>query len=75
MQGVGIPCFLGGMARGLLGRNSSIQFRQCRRDALKEADVVILAGADCVIRLSVHVDVTDVDLVKYMYNAMHSQFN
>ena len=32
------------MARGLLGRNSPIQFRQCRRDALKQADLVILAG-------------------------------
>ena len=32
------------MARGLLGRNSAIQLRQCRKDALKEADVVILAG-------------------------------
>jgi hypothetical protein len=39
-----IPCFLGGMARGLLGRNSEIQMRHCRKDALKEADVVILAG-------------------------------
>lgn len=41
---MGIPCFLGGMTRGLLGRNSSIQARQKRRDALKEADVVVLAG-------------------------------
>jgi len=44
LQDIGIPSFLGGMARGLLGRNSSIQFRHCRRDALKEADLVILAG-------------------------------
>jgi len=34
------------MARGLLGQNSEIQFRQCRKDALKEADVVILAGIE-----------------------------
>ena len=32
------------MARGLLGKNSPIHIRQRRRDALKEADVVILAG-------------------------------
>lgn len=41
---MGIPCFLGGMARGMLGKNSPFQFRQCRKDALKEADLVILAG-------------------------------
>jgi acetolactate synthase-like protein len=39
-----IPCFLGGMTRGLLGRNNAIQFRHCRKDALKEADVVLLIG-------------------------------
>lgn len=43
-QELGIPCFLGGMARGLLGRNSNLHIRQRRRDALKEADLVILAG-------------------------------
>jgi len=32
------------MSRGLLGKASKIQMRQCRKDALKEADVVILAG-------------------------------
>ena len=32
------------MARGLLGKNSKLHIRQRRRDALKEADVVILAG-------------------------------
>lgn len=43
-QDMGIPCFLGGMARGLLGRYSPIQARQKRGEALKEADVVIMAG-------------------------------
>lgn len=43
-QALGVPCFLGGMARGLLGRNSDLHIRQRRRDALKEADLVILAG-------------------------------
>ena len=32
------------MTRGLLGRNSPIQMRQKRREALREADLVILAG-------------------------------
>ena len=44
MQNMGVPCFLGGMSRGLLGRYSDIQIRQKRGEALKEADVVILAG-------------------------------
>ena len=49
---MGIPCYLGGMTRGLLGRNSSIHIRQRRRDALKEADVIVLAGAVTDFRLS-----------------------
>ncbi|ELU06807.1 hypothetical protein CAPTEDRAFT_171517 [Capitella teleta] len=51
LETIGIPCFLGGMARGLLGRKSALQMRQQRRDALKEADVVILAGSVCDFRL------------------------
>ncbi len=41
---LGIPTFLGGSARGLLGRHSDIQFRHKRSAALKEADVVLVAG-------------------------------
>ncbi|XP_068098868.1 2-hydroxyacyl-CoA lyase 2 [Hyperolius riggenbachi] len=52
LESLGIPCFLGGMARGMLGRNSPIHIRQNRRDALKDADVVILAGTVCDFRLS-----------------------
>ncbi|CAH3167279.1 unnamed protein product [Porites lobata] len=52
LEELGIPCFLGGMARGLLGRNSNLHIRQRRRDALKEADLVILAGTVCDFRLS-----------------------
>lgn len=49
---LGIPVYLGGMARGLLGKNSPLQMKQNRREALKEADLVILAGAVCDFRLS-----------------------
>ncbi|XP_013399921.1 acetolactate synthase-like protein [Lingula anatina] len=52
VESLGIPCFLGGMSRGLLGRNSPIHIRQKRRDALREADVIIMAGAVCDFRLS-----------------------
>ncbi|XP_006804715.1 2-hydroxyacyl-CoA lyase 2 isoform X1 [Neolamprologus brichardi] len=52
LEDLGIPCFLGGMCRGLLGKDSPIHIRQNRRDALKEADVVVLAGTVCDFRLS-----------------------
>ncbi|XP_070794395.1 2-hydroxyacyl-CoA lyase 2 isoform X4 [Pituophis catenifer annectens] len=52
LEELGIPCFLGGMARGMLGKNSPIHIRQNRREALKEADLVILAGTVCDFRLS-----------------------
>ncbi|XP_062504256.1 2-hydroxyacyl-CoA lyase 2-like [Corticium candelabrum] len=51
VESLGVPCFLAGMARGLLGKNSKLHIRQRRRDALKEADVVILAGTVCDFRL------------------------
>ena len=51
VEKLGIPVYLGGMCRGLLGRNSKIQMRQNRREALKDADVVILAGTVCDFRL------------------------
>uniref|UniRef100_A0A0M3KKF4 Acetolactate synthase-like protein (inferred by orthology to a C. elegans protein) n=1 Tax=Anisakis simplex TaxID=6269 RepID=A0A0M3KKF4_ANISI len=49
VQALSIPVYLGGMARGLLGNKSDIQMRFSRRDALKEADLVILAGIAIVI--------------------------
>ena len=54
---MGIPCFLGGMTRGLLGRNSSIQFRHCRKDALKEADVVLLIGLIFLSKLLIDINI------------------
>lgn len=44
LEGLGLPTFLAGMARGLLGRESAIQFRHKRSAALKEADLVLVAG-------------------------------
>lgn len=46
-----IPTWLGGVARGLLGRESEIQFRHKRGAALKEADLVIVAGFPFDFRL------------------------
>jgi acetolactate synthase-like protein len=48
---LGVPTFLGGSSRGLLGRTSDIQFRHKRGAALKEADVVVVAGFPFDFRL------------------------
>ncbi|MFW6096475.1 MAG: thiamine pyrophosphate-binding protein [Chloroflexota bacterium] len=53
-QGVlrlGIPTFLSGMARGLLGSHA-LHVRHRRSKALKEADLIILAGVPCDFRLN-----------------------
>lgn len=48
---LGIPVYLSGMARGLLGREHPLQLRHQRRAALREADCVLLAGVPCDFRL------------------------
>jgi acetolactate synthase-1/2/3 large subunit len=48
---LGIPVYLSGMARGLLGRDSPLQLRHQRRQALRDADCVVLAGVPCDFRL------------------------
>ncbi len=52
LEKLGVPCFLGGMSRGYLGRNSPLHIRQKRSVVLKDADVVICAGAVADFRLS-----------------------
>lgn len=44
VESLGMPTWLGGTARGLLGRESPLQFRHARGKALKEADVVVVCG-------------------------------
>lgn len=48
----GIPLFLTGMARGLTGADHPLQFRHNRTQALKEADLIIIAGMPCDFRLN-----------------------
>ncbi|HEX3121991.1 MAG TPA: thiamine pyrophosphate-binding protein [Rhodanobacteraceae bacterium] len=47
----GLPVYLSGMARGLLGRNGPHQCFHQRRKALREADCVVLAGVPSDFRL------------------------
>ena len=48
---IGAPVYLSGAARGLLGHEHPNGMRHSRRRALKEADVVLLAGVPCDFRL------------------------
>ncbi|XP_058677425.1 2-hydroxyacyl-CoA lyase 2 [Ammospiza caudacuta] len=52
LQSLGVPCYLGGAARGLLPPECPLALRQNRREALRDADLVLLAGTVCDFRLS-----------------------
>ncbi|MGD9301480.1 MAG: thiamine pyrophosphate-binding protein [Desulfobacterales bacterium] len=49
---LGIPVYLTGMARGLMGRLHPMQVRHQRKKALQKADLVIIAGMPCDFRLN-----------------------
>lgn len=51
IEKLGVPAYLSGMSRGLLGKEHPLLFRHRRRDAIKGADLVILAGVPCDFRL------------------------
>jgi len=51
VEALGVPVYLSGMARGLLGRDHPLQLRHRRKEALREADLVLLAGTPCDFRL------------------------
>lgn len=51
VEKLGIPTYLSGTARGLLGSGHTLQLRHGRRNALKKADLVVLAGVPCDFRL------------------------
>jgi acetolactate synthase-like protein len=48
---LGAPVFLGGMARGLLGRSHELQLRHNRGAALKRADAIVVCGFPFDFRL------------------------
>ena len=52
LERIGVPVYCTGMARGLMGRTHPLQLRHQRRAALREADLVILAGMPCDFRLN-----------------------
>jgi len=51
VETLGMPTWLGGMSRGLLGRTHPVQFRHARGKSLKDADVVVISGFPFDFRL------------------------
>ncbi len=51
IERIGMPVYLSGMARGLMGPAHPLHRRHQRRKALREADVVVLAGVPSDFRL------------------------
>jgi len=51
IERLGIPVYLSGMARGLMGLSHPLHRRHQRRKALREADLVLLAGVPSDFRL------------------------
>ncbi len=52
LKNMGVPMYLTGMARELLGKDHPLQFRHHRSKALKEADLVLNFGMPCDFRLN-----------------------
>jgi acetolactate synthase-1/2/3 large subunit len=51
VESLAVPVYLTGMGRGLLGRDHTLQLRHQRKEALRQADLVILAGVPMDFRL------------------------
>ncbi len=51
IERIGMPVYLSGMARGLMGLSHPLHRRHQRRKALREADLVVLAGVPSDFRL------------------------
>lgn len=51
IDALGVPTYLSGMARGLLGAQHPLLYRHKRRHAFRDADLVLLAGAPMDFRL------------------------
>jgi thiamine pyrophosphate-dependent acetolactate synthase large subunit-like protein len=49
---MGLPVYLTGMARGLLGKSHSLLMRHRRKEALKDADLILIAGMPFDFRLN-----------------------
>ncbi len=51
VEALGVPTWLAGGARGLLGRNHDLQFRHARGKSIRQADLLVLCGVPFDFRL------------------------
>jgi thiamine pyrophosphate-dependent acetolactate synthase large subunit-like protein len=74
---MGIPTLSSGGARGFLGRHNSVQIKQklTRREALREADVVILAGLPFDFRLDYGKSITSKATLISVNRDTHDLYN
>ncbi|MEE3120991.1 MAG: thiamine pyrophosphate-binding protein [SAR324 cluster bacterium] len=52
LEQIGIPIYMSGMARGMLGQNHPLLIRHLRKQALQSADLILLAGVPLDFRLN-----------------------
>jgi acetolactate synthase-like protein len=52
VERLGLPVYLSGMARGLMGSDHPLHMKHRRKQALAESDLVVLAGVPCDFRLN-----------------------
>jgi len=52
VERLGLPVYLSGMARGLMGPDHPLHMKHQRKQALRESDLVVLAGVPCDFRLN-----------------------
>jgi acetolactate synthase-1/2/3 large subunit len=58
-EALSIPCFTNGMARGLLPMDHPQFFNRTRKEALRQADVVVLAGTPLDFRMKFGASIPD----------------
>ena len=63
LENIGVPVYLSGLARGLLGKGHPLQCRHKRRIALREADLVLLCGVPSDFRLDYGAHVRRCELI------------
>lgn len=68
-----MPTYMSSMARGLLGKESSNGLKHNRSFALRNADVVILAGVVCDFRLDYGKTVRYVTILNYVTSLSPAQ--
>ena len=75
IEKLGIPVYLSGLARGLLGKGHPLQCRHKRRVALRESDLVLLCGVPSDFRLDYGAHVRRCHLISINLSARDLKMN